>query len=112
MKALKELALLLFRSQKSCLLQLKAILGKAYPKRNVIHRDSQPENTIRHSFSYQEGDRGGQLVLVDFGAAKFATGTVLTRTGTVISTARYVAPEQAHGKATFASRNWDKSVKI
>ena len=44
-----------------------------------------------------------QLVLVDFGAAKFTTGTSLARTGTVIGSAGYVSPEQAVGKAIFAS---------
>lgn len=62
----------------------------------VIHRDVKPENIIR-----QSGD--GQLILVDFGAAKFATGTALQKTGTVIGSAGYAAPEQAAGKAVFAS---------
>ncbi|MFM7613764.1 MAG: protein kinase domain-containing protein, partial [Synechococcales cyanobacterium] len=60
-----------------------------------IHRDIKPENIIRKP--------GGQLVLVDFGAAKYAAGLTLTKTGTVIGSAEYSAPEQAGGKATFAS---------
>ncbi|MBW4494774.1 MAG: protein kinase [Oscillatoria princeps RMCB-10] len=62
----------------------------------VIHRDIKPENIIRHRFD-------GKLVLVDFGAAKSATGTALGATGTVIGSAGYAAPEQALGKAVFAS---------
>ena len=62
---------------------------------NVIHRDIKPENIIRR--------RDGQLFLVDFGAAKFATGTALAKTGTVIGSAGYAAPEQAGGKAVFSS---------
>lgn len=62
----------------------------------VIHRDIKPENII-----YRSGDK--QFVLVDFGAAKFATETLLHKTGTVISTAGYTAPEQLLGKAVFAS---------
>jgi serine/threonine protein kinase len=62
----------------------------------VIHRDIKPENIIRP----KTGDR---LVLVDFGASKYATGTALIRTGTVIGSAGFVAPEQAIGKAEFAS---------
>jgi WD40 repeat protein len=62
----------------------------------LIHRDIKPENIIRPR-------SGGQFALVDFGASKYATDTVLARTGTVIGSAGYVAPEQAMGKAEFAS---------
>lgn len=65
-------------------------------QRQVIHRDIKPENIIRRS-------PDGQLVLVDFGASKLATGTALGQTGTVIGSAGYVAPEQALGKAVFGS---------
>ncbi|NES06570.1 MAG: protein kinase [Okeania sp. SIO2F4] len=64
---------------------------------NVIHRDIKPENIIRR----QNSDR--QLVLVDFGAAKYALGTALLKTGTTIGTPEYTAPEQNRGKAVFAS---------
>lgn len=62
----------------------------------VIHRDIKPENIIRP-------DNNEHLVLVDFGASKYATETVLARTGTVIGSAGYVAPEQAMGRAEFTS---------
>ncbi|HEY9875169.1 MAG TPA: SUMF1/EgtB/PvdO family nonheme iron enzyme [Candidatus Obscuribacterales bacterium] len=62
----------------------------------VIHRDIKPENIIRRQ-------RDNKLVLVDFGAAKFATGTALARTGTIIGSAEYLAPEQGRGKAVFGS---------
>ena len=66
----------------------------------VIHRDIKPENIIRRPlYSGQESE----LVLVDFGAAKYATNTALSVTGTVIGSAGYAAPEQAVGKAMFAS---------
>lgn len=63
--------------------------------RQVIHRDIKPENIILR--------QNGQLVLVDFGAAKYATQTALAVTGTTIGTAGYTAPEQANGKAIHAS---------
>lgn len=63
--------------------------------RQVIHRDIKPENILR--------DSNGKLVLVDFGAAKSATGTALNKTGTSIGTPEYVAPEQMRGRAIFAS---------
>lgn len=62
----------------------------------VIHRDIKPANIIR-----RESDN--KLVLVDMGAAKYATGTAIAKTGTVIGSAEYTAPEQARGKAVFAS---------
>ncbi len=45
----------------------------------------------------------GHLVLVDFGAAKSAIGTALLHTGTTIGSPEYIPPEQARGKAVFAS---------
>lgn len=63
--------------------------------REVIHRDIKPDNIIRRP--------DGQLALVDFGAAKHATGTALLKTGTSIGSAEFIAPEQARGKATYAS---------
>ncbi|MBD1878574.1 serine/threonine-protein kinase, partial [Coleofasciculus sp. FACHB-T130] len=62
----------------------------------VIHRDIKPENIIRRS-------RDRKLVLVDFGASKVATTNALNQTGTSIGSPEYVAPEQARGKASFAS---------
>ncbi|MEH2036283.1 serine/threonine-protein kinase [Nostoc sp.] len=64
--------------------------------RHVIHRDIKPENII-----LRESDR--KLVLVDFGAAKSATGAALNQTGTSIGSPEYVAPEQMRGRAIFAS---------
>jgi serine/threonine protein kinase len=81
--------------------QIIALLQNLLPvlefvhSKQVIHRDIKPENIIRR--------RNGELVLVDFGATKTATPTALAVTGTVIGTAGYFAPEQALGKATFAS---------
>ncbi len=62
----------------------------------VIHRDIKPANIIRRSSD-------GGLVLVDFGAAKLASQTMLAKTGTVIGSPEYTAPEQARRKPVFAS---------
>lgn len=62
----------------------------------VIHRDIKPANIVRRQ-------RDRQLVLVDFGASKHVSGATLYQTGTVIGSAGYAAPEQAGGKAVFAS---------
>jgi len=82
--------------------QIRAVLLNLLPvlhfihSHNIIHRDIKPENVIRRS-----SDR--RLVLIDFGAAKAVTQTLLAHTGTTIGSAGYVAPEQMYGKAVFAS---------
>ncbi len=64
---------------------------------SVIHRDIKPANIIAPPAPQP-------LVLVDFGAAKaVADPEELKRTATVIGSAGYAAPEQALGKAVFAS---------
>ena len=65
-------------------------------KNNIIHRDIKPENIIRRK-------QDGKLVLVDFGAAKETLGGDSSTRGTIIGSAAYIAPEQAVGKAQFAS---------
>lgn len=69
----------------------------------VIHRDIKPENIIRPYANER-------YVLVDFGASKFATGTALARTATVIGSAGYVAPEQAMGRGEFSSDTYSLGV--
>lgn len=82
--------------------QIRQILSDLLPvlqfihDRQVIHRDIKPANIIRQRHN-------GQLVLVDFGASKFATHDNLAKTGTTIGSAGFAAPEQLAGKATFAS---------
>ncbi|MEG4199540.1 serine/threonine-protein kinase [Microcoleus sp. Pol12A5] len=74
--------------------------------RNVIHRDIKPPNIIRRRISqtpiiYTYPTLTGELVLVDFGAAKVVEG--LRETGTVIGSPEFVAPEQIRGQAVYAS---------
>ena len=74
--------------------------------RNVIHRDIKPPNIIRRRISqtpiiYTYPNLTGELVLVDFGAAKLVEG--LRETGTVIGSPEFVAPEQIRGQAVYAS---------
>jgi WD40 repeat protein len=68
-------------------------------ERKVIHRDIKPANIILSS----PEKATGRFVLVDFGAAKLVTEIDAFKIGTSIGSAEYVAPEQAKGKAVFAS---------
>jgi serine/threonine protein kinase len=63
---------------------------------HVIHRDIKPENIMRKSL-------GGDLVLIDFGVAKFISATGFMKTGTTIGSPEYMAPEQMRGKVLPAS---------
>ncbi|MGR3278503.1 protein kinase domain-containing protein [Acaryochloris marina NIES-2412] len=65
-------------------------------QKKVIHRDIKPENIIRRTTD-------SKLVLVDFGASKPLETTIVAETGTSIGSVKFVSPEQARGKATYAS---------
>jgi serine/threonine-protein kinase len=69
--------------------QLGYALSAAQAK-GIIHRDIKPANVML------TGD--GRPVLMDFGLAKVAGATKLTRTGTTMGTAAYMSPEQVQGK--------------
>jgi serine/threonine protein kinase len=71
----------------------------------VLHRDVKPSNLLLDVWS--------TVWLTDFGLAK-ATGTPdLTRTGDLLGTLRYVAPERFRGRPTPAATKkrsaWDDS---
>ncbi|ERN41997.1 WD40 repeat-containing protein [Rubidibacter lacunae KORDI 51-2] len=85
------------RDIRKLLLGLLPVLEFVHQQR-VIHRDIKPENIIRC-----RGADGDRLTLVDFGVAKYATETALGRTGTLVGSAGYAAPEQIYGKPVFAS---------
>jgi len=62
--------------------------------RGVIHRDVKPQNVIVPD---DAGSRRGAAKLTDFGVAHLAGEDALTRTGDVVGTLAYMAPEQAAG---------------
>lgn len=72
--------------------QIARALGAAHA-RGIIHRDVKPENV------YLLGELNAPMVKVlDFGISKVAEeGSALTKTGFVIGTPAYMAPEQARG---------------
>jgi serine/threonine protein kinase len=79
-------------------------------EQQVIHRDIKPENIIRRSkvpnnsqFLSEHQPQINKLVLVDFGAAKQIDNDNIYRIGTAIGSTGFLPPEQAMGRATFAS---------
>ncbi|WP_157943173.1 serine/threonine-protein kinase [Nostoc sp. CENA543] len=66
---------------------------KTVHQQKVIHRDIKPENIIR--------DSNGKLVLIDFGASKQLTSTVMTSQGTTIGSFGYAPLEQMQGGEAY-----------
>ncbi|MEZ4409231.1 MAG: serine/threonine-protein kinase [Polyangiales bacterium] len=75
----------------------QVLLGlEAAHKRGVIHRDLKPENI----FLTEDEDGKRRVKVLDFGISKLRDDTELnslTRTGTVMGTPQFMAPEQAAG---------------
>lgn len=64
--------------------------------RGVVHRDLKPANVICPDAAEEAG---AVAKLTDFGVARLAGDDTLTRTGDVLGTLAYMAPEQARGRA-------------
>jgi len=74
-------------------LALAGALAHAHA-RGVIHRDVKPQNVL---VPHQPEERGGVAKLTDFGGARLTGEDALTRTGDVLGTLAYMAPEQSEG---------------
>ncbi|HJW39410.1 MAG TPA: protein kinase [Candidatus Udaeobacter sp.] len=98
-------------------LQVASALAAAH-ETGVVHRDIKPENIMLRPDGY--------VKVLDFGIAKLtehrpasddhtteATGTLQTRPGLVLGTARYMSPEQARGQKVDARTDiWSLGVVL
>ncbi|MGE0707040.1 MAG: serine/threonine-protein kinase [Planctomycetota bacterium] len=79
-------------------LELCAALEHAHAQ-GVVHRDLKPSNVL-----LVPGPRGTRAVLADFGVAHVSDRTeALTRTGELLGTPSFMAPEQASGAPVSAA---------
>ncbi|GAA3410830.1 serine/threonine-protein kinase [Streptosporangium vulgare] len=71
----------------------------------VLHRDVKPDNVLIAA--------DGRAVLTDFGIAVLEGDSSITRTGSLIGTPAFIAPERASGgPAEFASDLWSLGVTL
>jgi serine/threonine protein kinase/Flp pilus assembly protein TadD len=69
--------------------QISHGLAKAH-EQGIVHRDIKPANIMI--------TEDGLVKIVDFGLAKLAGSTHITKSGTTMGTVAYISPEQASGK--------------
>ncbi|WP_437906569.1 protein kinase [Sorangium sp. So ce327] len=78
-------------------LRVAEVLGYAHAQ-GVIHRDLKPGNL------FLPGGRLDAVKVLDFGIARLAHATRMTRSGMIMGTVSYMAPEQARGEASVDAR--------
>ncbi|MEW6637434.1 MAG: Stk1 family PASTA domain-containing Ser/Thr kinase [Actinomycetota bacterium] len=77
------------RTAAAVALQIAEALRAAH-QRGVIHRDIKPHNILITA--------SGDVKVTDFGIARAASSSTMTRTGSILGTAHYISPEQAMGE--------------
>ena len=74
-------------------------------KNGIIHRDIKPQNILVHS--------DGHIKVADFGIARVAGSSTISRSDSVMGSVHYFSPEQAQGEeVTFASDIYSVGVVL
>ena len=86
--------------------QVADVLAVAH-SRGIVHRDLKPDNLMLVADPIAPG--GERVKILDFGIAKLAMGTgqpggMMTRTGVLMGTPTYMAPEQCRGDMAVDDR--------
>lgn len=95
---LQERGSLSYRETRSLVEEIASALVLAH-QRGIVHRDVKPSNILREEST-------GRWLIGDFGVAHAGRpgDTVITRTGEVLGTPAYMAPEQAVGSTDVDGR--------